>query len=126
MKCFVFDSQWESVAFEYLIENYPDQVKSMLDEAQREAADACTSDELNLSDIHPDYAVFERLGSKLQDWFDEDGLESMEYDTLYHTMLSSALNDLNYNTIAAAIFYGVEPGSDPRRVALREIPNVIQ
>src|SRR5687768_9305106 len=115
MQYFVFTNALAVEFFEYLMLGHRERVKAMMDLAQTGAADSMADTERNQPIYGSDDRVIERLAEELEEFVVADCSAAVSSHTRFWTdRLEDLIQDTDFHSIAAAIYYGVEVGSDPR------------
>ena len=115
MQYFVFTDQRSVEFFEYLMLGHREKVKAMMDRAQTGAAESMADSERNQPVYGSDDRVIERLAEELEGFLVADCSAAVSSHTRFWTdRLDDLIQDTDFHSIAAAIYYGVEVGSDPR------------
>ena len=125
MKYFLFTNPATRDVFELLMFRHRDWVKRTLDMCQSEAAKSHTDKKADDDMLRDDgQRVSGRLAGKVEEFVDSlvymrfSGLDELEP---LDGIVLEAFSQIDYNAIARAIYYGVEPG-DP---TAPEIPPIL-
>lgn len=124
MKYFCFTDGRDVEMFNLLMRDHKAAVRQMVLDASGEAANAKTDPEGDDMLRDDDMMVFERMKEKLEEYaeqlaYDETGLD--EEASFFADLFWTSFRQIDFLVIAKAIFYGVEPDSDPHKITIPEI-----
>lgn len=115
MQYFIFTNPFDLRFFEYLISGHREMVKGMMDLAQTGAANSEVEPEDIDAHCTSDERVIERLAESLEEFVVSDLHQAVSSQTrFWPDMLEAMIIETDFRAIAAAVYYGVDPDSEPR------------